>query len=138
MRSLCVDDAARDYARAAPIAVQVDRGDVELPHGRSRQDGRGERVKNPDVMTVGEINRELDRLDVKRSKNCAAFIATGRGHERPSDYATKDDPLSVESRTIGDRQCALRHEIERRYGPGAPSRLPLRKGFGPLKNNEST
>jgi hypothetical protein len=92
-------------------------------------------VKDPAIMGAGEINRELDRLDVQRSTNTRAFIDAGRGYERPSDYAKKDDPLSVAANAIGDRQCALRNEIDRRYGPGAPSRLPLRKGFGPLKNS---
>lgn len=90
-------------------------------------------MKSPDVMTAAEINRELDRLDAKRSENARAFIDAGRGNERPTDYATKDDPLSVAARAISDRQRDLRYEIERRYGPGAPSRLPLRKGFGPIK-----
>jgi hypothetical protein len=84
-------------------------------------------MKDPALMTASEINRELDRLDARRSRNTDAFIAAGRGEERPSEYLTKDDPLSLEARAIYDRSGALRREIERRYGPGAPSRLP--RGF---------
>lgn len=87
--------------------------------------------KRIEEMTAGEINRELDRLDARRSRNTEAFIRAGRGHERPSEYLLKDDRLSQEARAISDRQSALRSEISRRYGPGAPSRLP--RGFGPLR-----
>jgi len=86
-------------------------------------------------MSAGEINRELDRLSEKMSVNARAFIDAGRGYERPSDYADKKDPLSVESNKLSARIRDLHYEIERRYGPNAPSRLPLRKGFGPLKIN---
>lgn len=78
-------------------------------------------------MLAGEINRELDRLDERSSKNTADFIAAGRGNERPSEYLKKDDPLSREALAIFERRHDLRAEIARRYGPGAPSRLP--KGF---------
>lgn len=81
----------------------------------------------PEFMTPGEINKELDRLDRQASKVCDQFIAAGRGHERPSEYLKKDDPLSLEAKRISDRQHQLRVEIARRYGPGAPSRLP--RGF---------
>ena len=90
-------------------------------------------MKSPDVMSAAEINRELDALDVKRSKANRALIDAGRGHELASETATKTDPLAVEFNTVADRQCDLSREIDRRYGPGAPSRLPLRKGFGPIK-----
>ena len=90
-------------------------------------------MKAIEDMSPGEINRALDTLDKRRAKNTAAFIEAGRGHERPTDYAAKGDPLSVEARAIADRQNDLRREIARRYGPGAPSRLPRGRGFGPLK-----
>lgn len=90
-------------------------------------------MKNPDVMTAGEINRELDKLDAKRSELNRAFIDAGRGHETAAETVKLTDPLAVKYNAVADRQCALRYEIERRYGPGAPSRLPLGKGFGPLK-----
>jgi hypothetical protein len=82
--------------------------------------------KKPATMSATEINRELDRLDARRAKNTEAFIDAGRGHERPSDYLSKSDPLSREARAIYDRQSALQTEIALRYGPGAPSRLPTR------------
>jgi hypothetical protein len=85
----------------------------------------------PSSMAAAQINRELDRLDARRAANTDAFIASGRGDERPSEYLGKDDPLSREAAAIYGRRCALRAEIERRFGPGAPSRLP--RGFGPLK-----
>ncbi len=89
-------------------------------------------AKDPEFMTASEINKELDKLDARSSKNTDDFIAAGRGHERPSEYLRQADPLSMEARRISDRQSSLRIEIERRYGPRAPSRLPSR-GFGPRR-----
>lgn len=92
---------------------------------------RARLTKDPAAMTASEINKALDRLDARRSRNTDAFIAAGRGHERPNEYLQKSDPLSTEARLIFDEQSALRHEIAMRYGPGAPSRLPTGRGFGP-------
>ena len=94
---------------------------------RNGADRRVNMPTDPSTMTPGQINRELDALDRRRDRNTEAFIAAGRGEERPSDYLGKDDALSMEARAIYDRRCDLRREIERRYGPGAPSRLP--RGF---------
>ena len=82
-------------------------------------------------MLASEINRELDRLDERSSANCTAFIDAGRGHERPSEYLTKTDPLSLEARAIFDRRSDIRAEMARRWGPNPPSRLP--RGCGPIK-----
>lgn len=96
--------------------------------------------KDPRTMTAGEINRELDRLDKADRALGDEMIREGRGHERPSEYLKKDDPLSRKLQAIFDRSYKLRFEIEARYGPGAPSRLPIRTGrraFGPRKNPET-
>jgi hypothetical protein len=89
--------------------------------------------KHPSVMTAGEINKALDRHDVHRSKLDDEMIATGRGSERPSEFLhrSKTDPLSLKLQAASDTHHALHNEISRRYGPGAPRRLP--KGFGPIK-----
>ena len=87
--------------------------------------------KDPATMTASEINKALDKLDKERSAITDEFINTGRGHERPSDYLKLSDPLSLRARDNFDAYTAIRNEVERRYGPGAPSRLP--KGFGPIK-----
>lgn len=88
-------------------------------------------MKDPSTLSVSQINRELDALDKRRSSNTDAFIAAGRGHERPSEYLRQTDALSMEARAIDDRWSTLRAEVERRYGPGAPSRLP--RGSGPVR-----
>jgi hypothetical protein len=88
--------------------------------------------KDARTLTAGQINRELDALEVAASKNCAAMIAAGRGDERPSETALKADTLALSFKAIAARRSELRIEIELRYGPSAPSRLPLR-GFGPRK-----
>lgn len=93
--------------------------------------GAMKQQKDPAVMTAGEINRELDALDKRNDKNTEAFIAAGRGHERPSDYLGKEDPLSREAAAIWERRKNLRAEMERRYGPNPPSRLP--RGCGPVR-----
>ena len=89
---------------------------------------RGE-PKDPTSMQPSAINRELDALDKRNAKNSDAFVAAGRGNERPADYRTKVDPLSLEAKAISVRAMQLKSEIARRYGPGAPSRLP--RGFRP-------
>ena len=89
-------------------------------------------MPDPATMTAGQINKALDRLDAERSENTRAFIDAGRGYERPSEYLLMTDPLALEARRIFAAQDALRREIGRRYGPGAPYRLPTR-GFGPVK-----
>lgn len=87
--------------------------------------------RDPDVMTAGEINRELDKLERQNSALGQRMIDAGRGHERPSEYLKMDDPLSIERTRNFDRRGRLRAEIERRYGPGAPRRLP--PGFRPIR-----
>lgn len=87
-------------------------------------------AKTVECMTAGEINKALDRLDRERDKLNTAFIDAGRGHERPSETMTKSDPLAEDYKRLSNTRSAVEREISRRYGPGAPSRLP--KGFGPV------
>ena len=82
-------------------------------------------------MAAAEINRELDRLDKQSSKTCDLMIAAGRGYETTEEIRKKDDPLAQTCKALWDRRSALRNEIELRYGPGAPSRLP--RGLGPRR-----
>jgi hypothetical protein len=92
-------------------------------------------MKSPAIMTAGEINRELDRLEMKRSKLTDEFISQGRGNETWSETAQKGDPLAVQAQEVESRLDDLRFEIRRRMGPNHPSRLPKGKFFGPLKGN---
>lgn len=80
--------------------------------------------KDPAVMQPSEINKELDALDKRGTKNTAAFIAAGRGYELPSERRDMKDPLTLEERAIDLRRWQLTSEIARRYGPGAPNRMP--------------
>jgi hypothetical protein len=92
---------------------------------------------DPATMTAGAINKELDKIGERNSELTDMMIEAGRGHERPSDYHRKDDPLSTEKRRIFNRSRDLLVEISMRYGPGAPNRLPTgdrhRGFFGPRK-----
>lgn len=88
-------------------------------------------TKKPETMGAAQINAEIERLVKADSELAHAFIAAGRGHERPSEYLLKDDPLSRRARAIYDRRHQLRVEVESRAGPGM-TRLP--RGFGPRKN----
>jgi hypothetical protein len=88
---------------------------------------------DPARMAGAAINSELDKLDRKSSALTDKLIDAGRGYERMSETMSKGDPLSVQFRAVHDRIRALHAEIERRYGPGAPRRLP--KGFGPIRNS---
>lgn len=86
-------------------------------------------------MTAGEINKALDRADRASSKLTDEFIAAGRGYERPSETRTMSDPLAQRYKQLSDERSELNNEISRRYGPGAPRRLPFGRGFGPIKGN---
>lgn len=93
------------------------------------------RVGNPKPvasMLASEINRALDKLEAEDSRLTGEMIAAGRGNERPSEYLQMNDPLSMRLRANWESKKELYRERDRRYGPGAPSRLP--RGFGPLKN----
>ena len=92
--------------------------------------GRNPSSKEVSKMTAGEINKELDKLDKEDSKLTSALIAAGRGNERFSEIVVSQDEFSRKAKMLWDRRMQLRNEIEARYGPGAPSRLP--KGFGPI------
>lgn len=81
-------------------------------------------AKSPSEMTPGQINKRLDALDKQSSKLTDKFIAAGRGNERFSDIRQQTDPLSLAYIKINDEQQELHREIGRRYGPGAPARLP--------------
>ena len=100
--------------------------------GPSKPRGRNPRPsRDPAGMSAADINRELDRADKLGSQIATELIAAGRGHELPTETVKKSDPLSVRLKTHFARRYALRNEVERRYGPGAPSRLP--RGFGPIR-----
>jgi hypothetical protein len=92
--------------------------------------------KDPSQMTAGELNKELDRLDKINSQLMHEMVAAGRGNERPSEYLKMDDPLANKLRAEYQKRMQIRNEMERRYGPGAPSRLP--KGFGPIRRNPNS
>ncbi len=93
-------------------------------YGESAQRSTFGPKNEPSGMTSGQINKELDKLDAQGSKLTDKFITTGRGHEKPSETFTKSDPLAIEYKAIQERKSSLHSEIERRYGSGAPRRLP--------------
>lgn len=75
-------------------------------------------------LTPSTINRYLDRLDEASETMTDVFIAEGRGHETPSETFQMSDPLAILARDLYDARSMLRDEISRRWGPGAPRRLP--------------
>lgn len=79
---------------------------------------------DPAIMTGGQINKSLDKLSLESSKINDKFISSGRGQEKPSEILTKSDSLSLAYRLNNEKMNALRNEMERRYGPGVPNRLP--------------
>lgn len=83
-------------------------------------------------MSAGKINRALDLLDAAISKNNDALIEAGFGHLTFSETAKLNHEAARECVRLADQRFLFRMEVERRYGPGAPSRLPSR-GFGPIK-----
>jgi hypothetical protein len=83
-------------------------------------------LKKPSDMTASEINKALDRVERAQSKIAQKFIAKGRGNERPMDWLWKADLLSQSAQKAYDEYKQLRREVERRYGPNPPHRLPVR------------
>lgn len=104
--------------------------------GKSTSGGGGSKrkklgTKPPSGMSGSAINKELDQLDALDSSFTDEMIESGRGSEKFSEWTVKTDELSKWGLAISKRRSQLRTEVELRYGPGAPSRLP--KGFGPIK-----
>ncbi len=87
--------------------------------------------KSPAQMSAAEINRELDKLVAQDSVLGDEIIAAGLGGVPLFDLLEMDGPLAERQRSLVKRRRALDDEIEARYGPGAPSRLP--RGMGPIK-----
>jgi hypothetical protein len=93
---------------------------------------RRERVQREiSSMQPSQINKELDQLSKDRDRINDKMIAAGRGNETFRETSAKSDPLAKEFNAVHDRMRSLHDEIGRRYGPGAPTRLP--KGFGPIR-----
>jgi hypothetical protein len=85
--------------------------------------------KRPATMSAKAINAELDALEAEGTRLMHEAIATGRGHERPSDRVHMTDPLSMAVKAVDNRMWELRREVEQRYGRWTP-RLPETRMFG--------
>lgn len=83
------------------------------------------------AMSGAAINKALDQCDALASKTCQELIDAGRGRERAQETYRMSDPLALRFIAEVDARAMLRREVDRRYGPGAPSRLP--RGFGPIR-----
>ena len=108
-------------------------------HSSGRR-ARSPAKKDPKIMSASEINKELDRLSEKSSAIGQQMIDAGRGHETFNDtykIGRGHDPLTDAYLDVSDRRMDLQREIHLRYGPGAPSRLPAGRGFGPRKTSYS-
>lgn len=114
--------------------------DIRAVRSKEAKDARGhgsERralkvpTKDPAQMSGGEINKELDRHDASQSALNTELIDAGHGSVRFNDLPATGHPAALEMHQLAARTGQLRSEIARRYGPGAPSRLP--KGFGPIR-----
>lgn len=81
-------------------------------------------LRDPAKTTNGDINKERDRLSKVSSQITSDFIQQGRGHETPSETVKKSDPLSQRYIAVSNRHQELRHEAEKRYGPGLIGHLP--------------
>jgi len=133
---LATDSVRNDLASVAHRVVAMR---VSTPIGRrarrsmrnGRTSARGRKIITREMvesMSASEINKWLDALDDEASKITDEFIAAGRGNERPSETMRMSDPLAVRYvQNLNDRTM-FRDEIARRYGPGAPSRLPTGRG----------
>jgi hypothetical protein len=91
-------------------------------------------AKDPATLTAAQINKELDRLDKESRKVVEELIDAGRGSETSHETMTMTDPLARQYQAVWERQADLHEEVRRRYGPDAPSRLPIKRGWwGPRR-----
>jgi hypothetical protein len=119
---------AREPKKAAPAPPPV-----EKPAPAPAPKRKPISTQDPAEMTPAQINKELDTLGKRSLKHTDEMLAQKRGNEKFSETAKKDDPLSKDINETSDRKTALHGEIKARMGPSAPSRMPLRKGFGRRK-----
>lgn len=119
-------DAQRLADEENAIAARPRRSSPEMPLHAYLPNRKPVTYETVGAMSAPEINRRLDALDVESSKINREFIDAGRGSERPSETRHMTDPLAL--RAIQNRKDSgvLHAEIAKRYGPGAPSRLPGR------------
>lgn len=68
----------------------------------------------PANMTRAALDRAISKADAEHSQVLDAMIAAGRGHERPSETASKSDALSVRFNASLARCGALQSELSRR------------------------
>lgn len=134
-----VVDPTKPVAVGAPTAVKKILGclagwDNLLSVHTTKMAARARKVITRELveaMGAAEINKLLDVLDKESSGITAELIAAGRGTERPTETTRMTDPLALRYIQNWKDSSLLRDEIARRYGPGAPRRLP--RGFGPIK-----
>jgi hypothetical protein len=85
---------------------------------------RAAREKHPEEMTAKAINRELETLERRRAKLMAEKSLAWNSRKSAGDYMTVTAPYAAEEARIAARKSALRHEIERKYGPSGLHRFP--------------
>jgi uncharacterized protein involved in exopolysaccharide biosynthesis len=85
-------------------------------------------------LSAAALNKALDALDAEQSRLLDDLIAAGFGHTSLRTIVLLDHPVAQQYARAQEQIDLLRNEVARRYGPGAPSRLPLGKGFGPIKD----
>lgn len=91
-------------------------------------------TKDPATMTVSQLNSELDKLDAMSSDLTDRFIESGLGHLGYNELLQMQGPIHDEARAVFSRRGDLSNEIGLRWGPGAPSRLPVKRGWwGPRR-----
>jgi hypothetical protein len=86
-----------------------------------------------EALGAAAINRALDSLDKEQSLLLDQLIEAGFGRTRLQEILKMDHPVAQQYAKVTGQINLLRGEVERRYGPGAPSRLP--RGFGPIKKS---
>jgi hypothetical protein len=127
-------DKAGAYGLTNPIKVAPILADPSILSAKDRKKVEALRNQTLKDMVPSAINAELDYLEKLDAQIGAALIAMGRGHDTPVDTrrrADEGDTYAVEATLVRDLIGDRHREIELRYGPNAPARLP--RGFGPRK-----
>ena len=87
---------------------------------RARAEKKPKEKKDPQTMTVGELQKESEKLSTESSKLTRQLIDEGHGSLRYNDmHAQKDtNPLFQKAVDNADRHRKLHDEAARRGGPG--------------------
>jgi hypothetical protein len=85
-------------------------------------------MKPIEQMSAAQLDKAITKADSAHMVNVDAFIAAGRGHERPSDIRLLSDPLSLAWMKTSATSTALYQERS--------ARMAYHGKLSPIKRKE--